>query len=118
MSEAPPNLLTTSAAELKPRHTEKPRLRIVEAFTWIFENPRWLKQTVIGAIALNLPLFPLPILAQIVAMGYLFNCLEDDLRQPRFGYADFDAKQFSPYLIRGVFPWLINFVMTLVGVPF
>jgi hypothetical protein len=118
MSEAPPNELTASAAEVKPRHAEKPRLRIVEAFTWIFENPKWLMQTAIGAVVLNFPLFPLPILAQIVALGYLFGCLEDELRKPRFGYADFDMNRLSEYLMRGAFPWLVNFVMTLVGIPF
>lgn len=117
MPDAPPNVTPASAAEIKPRHVEKARLRFVEAFTWMFESPIWLKQTAIGAVALNFPLFPLPILAQIVALGYLFGCLEDELRQPRFGYADFDLKRFSEYLIRGVFPWLVNFIMTIVGIP-
>jgi hypothetical protein len=117
MSHAAPTLDTPSVERiLRPRTTNVAGIRIIEAFTWLFENPKWVNHSVIAAVILNFPLFPLPILGQIVVMGYLFGCLEDELRQPRFGYADFDFKKFGLYLKRGIFPWLINLCITSVGV--
>lgn len=113
MNESPPDLMTSAAKEFKPRALELPQLRYLEAYTWVFESPKWLMNFVLVALIANF----LPILGQMVAMGYLFNCVEEQIRAPRFGYEDLDLNKFVEYLKRGVWPWLVQLVYSLLGIP-
>lgn len=111
-SIAPSISETPAAPVVKVRAVERPGLRIIEAFTFAFESPKWFLNVLLSAIVAGF----IPIVGQIVVTGYLFECLEDQLRAPRFGYLDFDLNQFVRYLKRGVFAWLVHFVMNLAGV--
>jgi Protein of unknown function (DUF4013) len=108
-------MLTPEAAPAaKPRAIAEPRLRFIEAYTWMFESPQWFLNFLLVALLANF----LPIIGQIVAFGYLFACVEDQIRSPRFGYVDLDLNKFVEYLKRGVWPWVVQFVSSILGIPF
>lgn len=103
-----------SAAPWKARASEPARLRFIECFTWVFESPQWFLNLLLVAVLANF----LPIVGQIVGMGYFFECTEDQLRSPRFGYLDLDLNRFVEYLKRGWKPWLVQLITSLIGVAF
>lgn len=112
MSDAPPVLNSAAAPTVKTRAAVEPGLRFIEAFVWPFESPKWFLNVLLPALISAF----LWVVGQIVVTGYLFECLEDQLRTPRFGYRDFELNRFVEYMKRGVFAWLAYFLCSMLGV--
>jgi hypothetical protein len=88
-------------------------LQYGEAYTYVFNNPNWGLTLLFGSICQLLP-----VVGPMVLMGYQFEIIEALQRGGRGGYPDFIFDRFGDYLKRGVWPFLVQLVVSLVvGLP-
>lgn len=83
------------------------------AYQFIFDNPNWFVNLLLMAVC-NF----IPIIGTIVISGYQFEMLEVMHRRGRDEYPEFDFGRFGDYLSRGIWPFLVAVVASLVIVPF
>jgi hypothetical protein len=78
------------------------------AYRFAFESPKWAIHLLIGTVCQFVP-----IVGPFVLMGYIYSVIEAKLRQGRQEYPDFDFNQLMPYLVRGIWPFLVSLVTAL-----
>jgi hypothetical protein len=110
-------------------------MQYMAAYRFIFSNPKWFSIILIGCLCMFIP-----VVGIIVFIGYLFEvieffhrrCEEEKIpmvqpaedaiqtrRTPRTqdigegSYPDFNVNRLSDYLLRGVWPVLVNLVASL-----
>src|SRR5205823_5265457 len=59
----------------------------------------------------------IPVIGPILMLGYLFEIIDSLLRSPAKPYPDFDFNRFGDYLLRGVWPFLVELIVSFVLVP-
>lgn len=90
-------------------------MRYWRAYRFVFDHPRWTQNLLFAAICM-LSMVAIPIVGQLVLVGYLFVVIESmHRRKDDTDFPDFDFNQFVTYLVRGCWPVLVQFV---VGLPF
>jgi hypothetical protein len=79
-----------------------------EAYRFYFDSPKWWLNLLLGAVCILVP-----VVGPMVLMGWAFYLLE---RSPRRWDpdSDFDVNKLGKYLLRGVWPFLVQLV---VGLP-
>jgi hypothetical protein len=85
-------------------------VRYFRAYRFMFDSPNWFAN--VGLVTLGiLSTAVVPLVGQLVALGYLFEVVEAMHRQGHDrSYPDFTWDRFVPYLVRGVHVFLIQFV--------
>ena len=78
------------------------------AYRFIFESPRWATHLLIGAVCQLVP-----IVGQLVLMGYIYNVLETKHRYGHDQFPPFDFNRLSVYLVRGLWPFIVSVVAAL-----
>ncbi len=84
-------------------------MRYFRAYSFLFQSPNWATNLVFLSICLLIP-----IIGQIVMAGYLFRVIEllhrrgGDVEVPNFNF-----NEFLEYLLRGIWPFLADFVLGL-----
>lgn len=91
-------------------------IEYMRSFHYIFENPNWIKNILIGAVCL-LSTGVIPVVGQLLFTGYQFEIIEALHRNPRSVYPDFDMNRFLEYLVRGLWVFLVGLVMSLALLP-
>lgn len=78
-----------------------------------FQTPKWLNNTLLGAVAMLIPA-----VGPIVLSGWYITILWNPSKasDPQ-GYEPFDFQHFSKYLQRGVWPFVVNLVASFALVP-
>jgi len=84
-------------------------MRYFDAYSFVFDSPRWAMNLLLGAVCALIP-----VVGGIVLWGYQFEIIESLHRDPRRTYPDFDFNHFVNYLKRGVWPFLVALVVTMV----
>lgn len=85
-------------------------MRYFRAYSFLFQSPNWATNLLFLSLCLLIP-----ILGQIVMAGYLFQVLEQMHRRGRDDEVpNFDFSHFLEYLLRGIWPFLADFVLGLV----
>ena len=84
-------------------------MRYLEAYGYIFQNPNWVVNVLLCAVCALIP-----IIGNLVIVGYQFEIVESLHRYPKRQYPDFDFNRFADYLVRGLWPFLVNFVFQFV----
>jgi hypothetical protein len=84
-------------------------MRYLASINYIFRAPNWLTILALGSVS-----FLVPVLGPLVLTGYLYE-LEEEMRRtgderPR----DIDFNRLVPYLMRGVWPFLITMIVQMV----
>ena len=97
------------AIEAKPLPEEEVRIRYLYCYSAVFANPNWFMNLLLGGVCLMIPM-----VGPIVAMGYLYEVVEWLHRRRGSMYPDFDFDRFVPYLSRGVWPWLVSFIVSII----
>jgi hypothetical protein len=92
------------------------RMEYMRAYHFIFENPNWMTNVLWGFLCL-LSAGVIPIVGQLVFLGYQFEIVEALYLWRGARYPDFDVNRFSEYLMRGLWPFLVQLVVSLVMVP-
>jgi hypothetical protein len=88
-------------------------VRYFRAYRFAFDSPNWFAN--VGAVTLGLFTGAfIPLIGQMVAMGYLFDVIEAMHRQGNDRtYPDFRWDRFVPYLIRGAQTYLVQLLVSL-----
>src|SRR5262245_21178829 len=119
----PPNPYAASAVMSKEAPAALPlggqaRLEYMRAYQYIFENPNWTTTVLyLGLVALATTIPGVNILVQLLVFGYQFEAIDWLLRTQGRGYPDFDFGRFGDYIGRGLWPFLINLIVTIVFFP-
>src|SRR5262245_29946740 len=82
-------------------------------FTYIADNPNWLMNILLLALC-NL----IPVIGPIVVLGYVFEVVPALRANQGRSYPDFNFNRFVEYLMRGLWPFLVALVASLVFLPF
>ena len=83
-----------------------------KSFSYIFENPNWVTNTLFCALCLVVPVF-----GPLVLCGYqmeIVQCLHVTRGQR---YPDFDLNILIDYLVRGLWFFLVGLVLSIIVVP-
>jgi hypothetical protein len=92
------------------RSTNWQRMQYMRAYQFIFDSKNWFMNILMGVVCSIIP-----IVGQIVFHGYLFEVIDSLHEDPdHTDYPDFDFNRFSIYLMRGVWPFLINLLVSVV----
>jgi hypothetical protein len=83
-------------------------MKYMYAFRYVFENPKWMANMLAATICILVP-----IVGPIVLLGYGFEIVEALHRRKESRYPDFDTNRLTEYLMRGVWPWLVQLVASL-----
>jgi hypothetical protein len=79
-------------------------MRYLDSFRFITSRPGWFMNLVMCAVCMFIP-----IIGVIVLMGYMFEVFDELRRDPeRKSYSNFEFNRFSPYLMRGIWPFLVQ----------
>ncbi len=96
-----------------PIYGPEPRgLQLGEAYSFVFQNPNWGMNLLLGTVCQLIP-----VVGPIVFLGYEYELIEALHRDPRRTYPDFDFNRFTNYLTRGLWPFLVALIVSLVLVP-
>lgn len=77
---------------------------------FITENPKWLQNVLFLAVCQMLP-----IVGPLLISGYQFEVAESLLQRTKPGsYVDFDFDRFKDYLLRGLWPFLVALVCSMI----
>src|SRR5579862_179598 len=89
-------------------------MQYLRSLQFIMDREKWMMNILLVAVCLFIP-----VIGQIVVMGYIFEIIDALNRDPEHkNYPDFDFGLFMDYLKRGIWPWLMQLVLGLIiGVP-
>src|SRR4051812_3831195 len=93
----------------------EPRMRFRASYTYLFGNPNKWMNLLLAAVCVLIP-----IVGIMVLIGWLIEVLVPRLAEEWPGWAgpanypDFDFNRFVPYLTRGLWPFVVAFVASLV----
>lgn len=79
-----------------------------KAFGFVQRNPKWLNAVGIGCLCQLVP-----IAGPLVWEGYQYRVTQD-LHHGRTDYPDFDTNRLSEYLRRGLWPFVVVFLVSMV----
>lgn len=96
---------------------QRAAMEYMRAIQYVFESPKWMMNLLWGSLCI-LSTSVIPIVGQLLWIGYQFEVVEDLVRNPqRQGYTDFDLNRFKEYLMRGVWVFLVSLVLMVVIMP-
>ncbi len=107
-------------------------MRYWQSYRFVFNNPNWLTNLLLAAVCSIVP-----IIGQIVLIGYCFEVIDVLLRRRPWvaadpkdegimdalpvdddhdsaSYPDFDFHRFAEYLMRGIWPFLVRMIVNFV----
>jgi hypothetical protein len=83
-------------------------MKYIYAYRYLFESPKWMTN-LLAAIVCQI----VPIVGPMVLLGYAFEMIESLHRQKGSRYPDFDTNQLMNYLTRGVWPFLVQVIVSI-----
>ena len=87
-------------------------LQYLKMYSYIFENPNWMMNVLLTAIC-----GLIPVIGPLVLMGYQYEVVIAMLMSGGTRYVDFDFNRFADYLMRGLWPFLVQLIASLIAVP-
>src|SRR5262245_41736705 len=108
-----------SAAPLKATSGPWPqKMEYMRAYNFIFDNPNWLSNVaLLAVVGLGMCIPGVNLVIQLFVLGYQFEVIDRLIATQGRQYVDFDFGRFADYLARGVWPFLVNLVVSFVLVP-
>lgn len=93
-------------------------MEYMRSYNYIFENPGWMTTVLCLGVVWIAAIIPgVGILLNLLFFGYQFEVIDSLIRTQGRQYPTFDFGRFGDYLGRGVWPFLVNLVATLVLMP-
>ena len=87
----------------------EPKIEYFAAYNYVFEHPEWMMSMLLGSVCMLIP-----VLNSIIIFGYRYEIVEMRVRFPQLLYPKFDFGRFAQYLTRGVWPFLIDFILQFI----
>jgi hypothetical protein len=84
----------------------------LRSYNYIFENPNWTMNVLWGFLCI-LSSAVIPVLGQLVFMGYQFEVAESLIKNRGTRYPDFDINRFADYLGRSIWPFLVQLLLAV-----
>jgi hypothetical protein len=84
-------------------------MRYSQAMRYIFTSPKWFYNLFAGAVASLVP-----VVGDMVLLGYFFEIVESMHLQGEEKYPDFDTNRLMNYLMRGLWPYLVGLIVGLI----
>jgi hypothetical protein len=108
-----PQGFSAAAAPAKPLPpVQQTALEYMRAYNYIFENPEWMTVLLWGAL-----MSFIPVVGPLVLLGYMFVVIDSLLQTQGTRYPVLDLNKFVDYLVRGLWPFLVSLVVSLVLMP-
>jgi hypothetical protein len=105
---APPVALSPASLVIQPIH----QMEYFRAYNYIFENPNWIMNVLMGFLCI-LSTMIIPLLGQLLFMGYQFEVAQGLLMTQGTRYPHFDLNRFGDYLMRSLYPFVVSLVFVL-----
>src|SRR6187402_2302160 len=105
---APPMAIQPAAMPFKPIE----RFEYMRMYQYVFENPNWMMNVLLSALCLLIP-----VVGPVVVIGYQYEVVLGLLATHGQSYPSFNFDRFADYLMRGVWPFLVQLVASLVLTP-
>lgn len=105
---APPQPAKPTASAFKPID----KIEYMRMYNYVFENPSWLTTVLLSALCLIIP-----VIGPLVLLGFQYEVVISLLATQGLQYPAFDFNRFGDYLMRGVWPFLVQLVASVVIVP-
>ncbi len=83
-------------------------MRYFRAYQYVFDSPKWGMNLLFGSVCQLIP-----IIGPIVFLGYSYDVIEAMHGQGDRRYPDFDFNRFVKYLVRGLWPFLVQLIVLL-----
>jgi hypothetical protein len=83
-------------------------MKYIYSYRFLFESPNWLMNLLAGVVC-----HLVPVVGPMVLAGYAFEIIESLHRRKGAPYPDFDFNQLMKYLMRGLWPILVQLVVML-----
>ncbi len=83
---------------------------------FVWDSPNWIVNVLFAALC-SIVGTVIPILPGLVFLGYQCEMLEALLVRPHEPYPDFKVDRIMDYLVRGVWPFVVALLCTLVVIP-
>jgi hypothetical protein len=87
-------------------------IEYLRSYNYIFENPNWAMNVLWGFLCI-LSTLMIPFLGNIVFLGYQFEVIQVLLATGGARYPDFDINRFGDYLSRGIWPLLVQMLVSI-----
>ena len=104
-----------SSAPSKPFSDDggEPKPQYFAALNYFFEQPDWGNSLLFGSLCMLIP-----VVNNLILFGYRYEIVEMKVRFPDQQYPKFEFNRFSQYITRGVWPFLIDFIVQfLINIP-
>jgi len=105
---APPVDLPPASLVIQPIQ----QMEYFRAYNYIFENPNWVMNVLMGFLCI-LSTAIIPLLGQLLFMGYQFDVAQGLLMTQGTRYPSFDLNRFGDYLMRSLYPFVVSLVFIL-----
>jgi len=87
-------------------------IQYLRMYQYIFENPNWVMNVLLAALC-----GLIPVVGPLVLLGYQYEIVLAMLTSGGVRYPDFDFNRFADYLQRGLWPFLVQLVASVVIAP-
>jgi len=81
-------------------------------YNYVFDNPNWMMNVLFGALC-----GLIPIIGPLLLLGYQFDIIQTLLVTQGARYPDFDFNRFVDYLMGGLWPFLVQLIVSFVLMP-
>jgi hypothetical protein len=88
------------------------KIEYMRMYNYIFEHPNWMMTVLLGALCMLIP-----VVGPLVMLGYQYEVVISLMTTQGLRYPEFDFNRFADYLMRGVWPFLVQLVASLVLAP-
>src|SRR5947209_5698807 len=88
------------------------KIEHMRMFKYVFENPNWLMNILLAGLCMIIP-----IIGSLIVLGYQFEAVAVLLSTQGARYPDFTFNRFAEYLVRGLWPFLVQLIASLVLAP-
>ena len=111
-------VMPPASGPIVPQGALQTSLDYMRAYNYIFENPNWLTTVLMMGLACLTAVIPgVSIILQLVIIGYQFETIDWLLKTQGRQYPNFEFGRLGDYLGRGLWPFLVNLVTSIVLVP-
>jgi Protein of unknown function (DUF4013) len=96
----------------KPGSAHAAQIQYLDSFRYVFSHPEWLKNLLVFAIFICIPVFN-----AVLVAGYLYEIVEHRHRRLAGPYPMFEIRQFARYMTRGIWCFFVANIVQVILIP-